>query len=204
MRTTVTIHVSVCILMLAAARPPSRVRTHTIYREAIMVRSLAFGFPTLLVAVTLSGCGASRSPVPLVGASADVTALTGEWAGDYSSAESGRSGSISFTLRATGDSAFGDVVMIPSAWGRPLVPWREQNATGSNQAQPSTVLTIRFVRVEHSHVSGTLDPYADPQTGARLLTTFSGELSGKTITGTYTTRLTSGDTQTGRWSVQRR
>ena len=171
-----------------------------------MVRSLAIPLSTALLGLTLTGCGASRSPVPLVGASADVAALTGEWAGDYSSAESGRSGSISFTLRAAGDSAFGDVVMIPSAWGRPLVPYRQENAaaTGTNQQPASTVLTIRFVRVEHGHVSGTLDPYADPQTGSRLLTTFSGELNGKTITGTYTTRLPSGDTQTGRWTVQRR
>jgi len=156
--------------------------------------------------LALSACGASRSPVPLVGASTDISALTGEWAGDYSSVESGRSGSISFTLRAAGDSAFGDVVMIPSAWGRPLVPWRQESATGAgaNQAPASTVLTIRFVRVEHGHVSGTLDPYADPQTGARLLTTFSGEVNGNTIAGTYTTRLPSGDTQTGRWTVQRR
>ena len=166
-----------------------------------MIRSPTL--PTLLV-LALTACGASRAPVPLVGASADVGALTGEWAGDYSSAESGRSGSISFTLRAAGDSAFGDVVMIPSAWGRPLVPWRGENATGANQQPASTVLTIRFVRVEHGHVSGTLDPYADPQTGARLLTTFSGELNGTAITGTYTTRLPSGDTQTGRWTVQRR
>ena len=166
-----------------------------------MIRS-----PTLFtfLALALTACGASRSPVPLMGASTDVGALTGEWAGDYSSAESGRSGSISFTLRAAGDSAFGDVVMIPSAWGRPLVPWRGENVTGANQQPASTVLTIRFVRVEHGHVSGTLDPYADPQTGARLLTTFSGELNGNQITGTYTTRLTSGDTQTGRWTVQRR
>src|SRR2546426_6147666 len=168
-----------------------------------MIRS-----PTLstLLVLTLTACGASRAPVPLVGASSDVTALTGEWAGDYSSAESGRSGSISFTLRAAGDSAFGDVIMVPSTWGRPLVPWREENATGggANQQAASTVLAIRFVRVEHGHVSGTLDPYADPQTGARLLTTFSGEVNGNQITGTYTTRLTSGGTQTGRWTVQRR
>jgi len=168
-----------------------------------MIRS-----PTLstLLILALSACGASRSPVPLVGASSDVGALTGEWAGDYSSAESGRSGSITFTLRAAGDSAFGDVIMIPSAWGRPLVPWSQQNAAGggANQTPASTVLTIRFVRVERGHVSGNLDPYADPQTGARLLTTFSGELDGTTIAGTYTTRLPSGDTQTGRWTVQRR
>jgi hypothetical protein len=94
--------------------------------------------------------------------------------------------------------------MVPAALGRPLTPWREQNATGSNQAPSSTVLKIRFVRVEHGHVSGTLDPYADPQTGARLLTRFSGELNGNTITGTYTTQLPSGGEQTGQWSVQRR
>src|SRR5260370_27254219 len=158
-----------------------------------------------LLALALGACGASRSPVPLVGSASDVSALTGEWAGDYSSAESGRSGSISFTLRAAGDSAFGDVIMVPSTWGRPLVPWRENAmGAGSNQSPASTVLTIRFVRVEHGHVSGTLDPYADPQSGARLLTTFSGELSGNTIAGVYTTRLPSGGTQTGRWSVQRR
>ncbi len=160
--------------------------------------------PIVLLPLALSACGASRSPVPLVGGSADISALTGEWAGDYSSAESGRSGSISFTLRAAGDSAFGDVVMIPKAWGRALVPWAQPNAGGGNQAPTSTVLTIRFVRVERGHVNGTLDPYADPQTGERLFTTFSGDLNGNTIAGTYTTRLPSGDTQTGRWTVQRR
>ncbi len=160
--------------------------------------------PIVLLPLALSACGASRSPVPLVGGSTDISALTGEWAGDYSSAESGRSGSISFTLRAAGDSAFGDVVMIPRAWGRALVPWTQPNAGGGNQAPTASVLTIRFVRVERRHVSGTLDPYADPQTGERLLTTFSGELSGNTIAGSYTTRLPSGDTQTGRWTVQRR
>ena len=166
-----------------------------------MFRSPAL--PTLLV-LALTACGAARAPVPLVGASADIGTLTGEWAGDYSSAESGRSGSISFTLRAAGDTAFGDVVMVPRGWGRALVPWNQPSVAGSGQAEASTVLTIRFVRVERGHVSGTLDPYADPQTGERLLTAFTGELSGNTITGTYTTRLPSGDTQTGRWTVQRR
>src|SRR5881392_334349 len=118
-----------------------------------MVRSLAIPLSTALLGLTLTACGASRSPVPLVGPSADVGALTGEWAGDYSSAESGRSGSITFTLRAAGDSAFGDVVMIPKAWGRALVPWAQPNAAGGNQAPTSTVLTIRFVRVERGHVN---------------------------------------------------
>jgi hypothetical protein len=170
-------------------------------REAIMAR-LSTLLP--LVAFTLSACGASRTPVPLVGASSDVSSLTGEWAGEYSSGESGRSGSISFTLRAAGDSAFGDVVMVPSGLGRPVKPYSEQPVAGSNAPSPTTVLTIRFVRVEQGRVSGTLDAYADPQTGERLFTTFTGELKGNTIEGTYSTRLQSGITQTGRWSVQKR
>src|SRR6266446_6286488 len=105
---------------------------------------------------------------------------------------------------ASGDTAFGDVVMVPRGWGRALVPWNQPSVAGSGQAQASTVLTIRFVRVERGHVSGTLDPYAEPQTGERLFTTFTGELNGNTIAGTYTTRLPSGETQSGRWSVQRR
>lgn len=165
-----------------------------------------------LLPIALAGCSASQPSVPMVGPAAEVSALIGEWSGDYSSGESGRAGSISFTLRATSDSAFGDVVMIPSASGIPLQPWRAQDTgqqpgqqpTGANQAPQSTVLKIRFVRVEQGKVSGSLDPYADPQTGARLHTTFSGEIKGNSIAGSYSTMLPSGETQTGRWSVERR
>jgi len=155
-------------------------------------------------ALIAAACAANQPPVPLVGRSADVAVLAGEWVGEYSSTESGRSGSISFTLRAATDSAFGDVIMIPAGWGRPLAPFRGEVAGGQAQRPTSEVLSINFVRVEPGRVNGTLAPYADPQTGARLLTTFVGELSGNTITGTYTTRLTSGETQTGRWTVQRK
>jgi len=164
-----------------------------------LLRNASLAACTLLFAA----CATNQPSVPLVGRSADVAALAGEWSGEYSSTESGRSGSISFTLGAASDSAFGDVVMIPAGWGRPLAPWRGEAATPA--ARPmSEVLTINFVRVDQGHVNGTLAPYADPQTGVRLLTTFSGELSGNTISGTYTTRLPSGQTQTGNWSVQRK
>lgn len=152
----------------------------------------------------VAACATSQTPVPVIGPAADVAALAGEWVGEYSSTESGRSGSISFTLRAAGDSAFGDVVMIPAGWGRPLAPWRGEMATAPTQRPQPEVLTINFVRVEQGHVNGTLAPYADPQTGERLVTTFTGALSGNTITGTYTTRLPSGGTQAGRWTVLRK
>lgn len=160
---------------------------------------------SLLLSVLLIGCATSRNPVPLVGTANDLSTLSGEWMGDYQGNESGRNGSINFTLKSAGDSAFGDVVMVPAGWGHALVPWRQTGVGGAVSAT-QTVLTIRFVRVEGGHVSGTLDPYADPRTGERLLTTFDGQL-GKdrnTIAGTFTTVLESGYKQTGRWSVQRR
>jgi len=164
----------------------------------LLLRRASLAASTLL----LAACAASQSPVPLVGRSADIAALAGEWSGEYSSSESGRSGSISFTLRAAADSAFGDVVMVPMGSGRPLAPWRGEAAAAPRPT--SEVLTINFVRVDQGRVNGTLAPYSDPQTGARLVTSFTGELSGNTISGSYITRLASGETQTGRWSVQRK
>lgn len=154
--------------------------------------------------MVIAACAANQTPVPVVGHADDLAALAGEWSGEYSSTESGRSGSISFTLRSATDSAFGDVVMIPAGWGRPLLPWRGEATPSAAQRPTTEVLTINFVRIEAGRVNGTLAPYADPQTGARLLTTFVGDLRGNSITGTYTTRLGSGETQTGRWTAQRK
>jgi len=156
------------------------------------------------VILVVAACAANQAPVPVVGHADDLASLAGEWSGEYSSTESGRSGSISFTLRSATDSAFGEVVMIPAGWGRPLAPWRGETTPSAIQRPMSEVLTINFVRVEAGRVNGTLAPYADPQTGARLLTTFAGQLSGNTITGTYITRMASGETQAGRWTVQRK
>ena len=167
-----------------------------------MLRFMTLAIVLLAPPVALTACAASKTPVPLVGTSSDVSALAGDWTGDYSG-ESGRSGSISFSLKSATDSAFGDVVMVPTGLGRPLTRWRP-TARLPEQAAASQVLTIRFVRIEGGNINGTIAPYADPQTGARLLTTFSGELKGNTISGTYTTQIPGGGTQTGRWSVQRR
>lgn len=165
-----------------------------------LLRHTSFAAAALVVAA----CAANQTPVPVVGHADDLAALAGEWTGEYSSTESGRSGSITFTLRAAADSAFGDVVMIPVGWGRPLTPWRGETTPNAAQRPMSEVLTINFVRIEAGRVNGTLAPYADPRTGDRLLTTFVGDLRGNTITGTYMTRLASGETQAGRWTAQRK
>ncbi|HYT71704.1 MAG TPA: hypothetical protein VEK78_10000, partial [Gemmatimonadales bacterium] len=163
----------------------------------IAIRSVAFG-------ALLAGCTAApQPPVPMVGAPGDVQALAGVWEGSYSSAATGRSGSISFTLTPSGDSAFGDVIMIPRGWGRPLRAWDRTEQGGVAGARPSSqVLTINFVRVAAGRVNGTLAPYADPETGAKLFTRFEGKLDRESIEGTYTTTaLGSATSQSGEWKV---
>ena len=120
--------------------------------------------PIAALGLLLLACSAPRqAPVPLVGAARDVAALEGQWDGSYSSAATGRSGSISFTLTATGDSAFGDVVMIPRGLGRPLQAWNNAAAPADAAPPRPAVLTINFVRVAAGHVTGTLAPYATPR-----------------------------------------
>jgi hypothetical protein len=154
----------------------------------------------------LAACaGGPRTPVPVVGSTRDVQALAGQWDGWYSSAVTGRNGSISFALTARGDSAVGEVVMIPRGSGQPLRPWNQAPALGVVPPTRTSVLTINFVRVTAGRVSGTLAPYADPETGAKLFTRFEGTLAGDRIDGTYTTSSTeSVDSQTGQWQVTRR
>src|SRR5256886_2208574 len=119
------------------------------------------------LAAVVTACAAAHQPaVPLAGTARDVAALAGQWEGSYASAATGRSGSISFTLSANGDSAFGDVVMIPRGWVRPLQAWDRPGSAGPVGAQPrASVLTINFVRVAGGRVSGRLAPYADPESG---------------------------------------
>ena len=166
------------------------------------MRSHLAGVAVLVSAVFAACAPAPQTPVPLTGAAADVAALVGQWDGSYSSAATGRSGSISFTLTANGDSAFGDVIMIPRGFGRPL---QAAGAAGAPAPPRSSVLSISFVRVAGGRVTGTLAPYADPETGEQLYTTFEGRLRGDAIEGTFTTRSAGGaGTQTGQWKVTRR
>lgn len=160
--------------------------------------------PAVLVAAA-AACGtAPQTPVPISGTATDVAALTGRWEGSYSNPATGRSGSISFSLTANGDSATGDVVMIPRGFGRPLQAWNRATPAGATPPRPS-VLTISFVQVARGRVSGSLAPYADPETGEELFTAFEGRLQGDVIEGTFRTHPAGGsETREGQWRVTRR
>lgn len=157
---------------------------------------------TLAAVAFLIACGGSQAPVPMVGQEADVSQLAGEWFGEYSSAESGRSGSISFKLTAGSDTATGDVIMSPRYNARP----QAGQAQPTGPATPGTIqaLTINFVRVTGGQVSGSLAPYTDPTCSCTLRTTFMGRVRGDTLAGTYTSRQQqSGEVQRGQWQVVR-
>jgi len=148
------------------------------------------------------GCASRPAPVPVLGDPADLRALAGEWEGEYSSRETGRSGSIVFTLTAGRDSAAGDVVMTPAMPTSPAPG--ERTGARPSAAAAAQVLTITFVRATGDSVSGALAPYTSPDCACSLTTTFVGRLHGDAIEGTFTTR---GEgvpgAQPGRWKVTR-
>ena len=161
---------------------------------------------TVAAAALLAACAGQSAPVPVIGAAADVRRLAGQWLGEYSSNETGRAGSIAFTLDSAEDHAHGDVMMSP-----PNRVWTgfddERYARGPEPPDLATarVLAIEFVRARGDQVSGVLAPYDDPACQCPVRTEFVGRLVADTLDGTYETRQVAGGTTTsGRWRVLRR
>jgi hypothetical protein len=132
----------------------------------------------------LTACAYNPPPIPLEGRPADLEALAGEWGGEYNG-ENGRSGSIAFELVAGEDHAHGDVLMIPRGANRPVVAWPDGGPEASRVEMPE-VLSIRFVAADGGEVSGTLDPYVDPDCHCKAVTRFRGRQRSDVVEGTYT------------------
>jgi hypothetical protein len=65
-------------------------------------------------------------------------------------------------------------------------------------------LLIRFVQVAAGAVSGTLEPYRDPDCGCLLSTTFVGRIEGGVLVGSYVSNGGEGHMTThGQWRVER-
>ena len=167
-----------------------------------------------IVALAGAACSSNPPPVPLHADAPGMEALRGSWSGDYWSEETGRHGTIRFELTAAGDTARGEVVMIPDGPGRPVEPvtgveWcgpEEEGTMASGRSLPrAKLLSIHFVRAYGNRVQGTLNAYKDPATGHRLVTTFRGDLAGDSIRGTYSSYDCEEGTRTaGDWRVARR
>ena len=159
----------------------------------------------LLFLPAVAACGWRKTPVTLIPETGSVALLVGVWSGEYSSPQTGRSGSITFDLASEKDTAFCDVVMIPK------IQSIQRIGEGVDRAivrpQPSNQpLKVRFIRLGDQRVSGILEPYFDPECGCRVSTTFDGTItSANTIEGTYTSRGGSLENSLsgGRWKVTR-
>jgi hypothetical protein len=150
--------------------------------------------------VTVVGCHYRAWPVRLEGSPGDVASLAGEWVGEYSSAQSGRSGSIIFRLAAGRDTAFGDVLMIDSrSAGAASVRTTDQ----AFREHSSQLLRIAFVRIAGQRMAGALDPYTEPECHCTARTIFTGTVSKDVVEGTFVTRDESGREQRGRWRASR-
>lgn len=158
----------------------------------------------LICAMLVAGCSRAAAPVPIVATPADIQRLAGEWVGEYGSPETGRSGSIVFTLDSAEDHAHGDVLMGPPTRNWSAFEDRTNEPVASGAREGMQVLTIRFVRATGDQVSGVLDPYDDPACGCPVRTEFIGRLVGDTLAGTYETLHVAGGRSTaGRWRVVR-
>ncbi|HEV8124418.1 MAG TPA: hypothetical protein VGP80_09255 [Gemmatimonadales bacterium] len=136
--------------------------------------------------------------MPVLG---DAATLEGQWVGEYRSPETGRSGSIVFSLVAGADTAQGDVLMVPTApdgYSGSAVP------VPDTQPLASQVVHIKLVRVFGQQVAGQLDRYVDPGCQCTVTTIFSGRLEGNVIDGRFFTYHDDGNVAVeGFWSVTR-
>lgn len=157
----------------------------------------------LLAVLVASGCRYRPEPIPIGGARFEIARLAGAWVGEYSGTVSGRSGSISFTLKAGTDSAFGDVLMMAAGSLNPVMA-ADSRIDHRSHANSAQVLRVSFVSVANGRVFGTLEPYIAPDCECEVRTTFDGAIGTDAIEGTFVTRAPGGLEQTGRWRVMRR
>jgi hypothetical protein len=169
-------------------------------KEALMAR-LKWIAPALLIAVAAAGACKSSNPAPPVPvAGTDMSALHGKWEGEYSSPETGRTGSINFELKAFEKYARGDVLMVPKDAYASSSPDKGPGAV----AKMPQVLQINFVNTTAGSLTGTMDPYLDPRCNCQVQTTFTGTIAGDTIEGTFQT-VPEGDfpVTNGTWKMHR-
>jgi len=160
------------------------------------------GLAVVALAAVLGACHYQPTPVPLRATASDIALLAGDWSGEYSSAQSGRSGTITFTIRTGVDTAYGDVLMTPRRGGMIRAADAVTPEHVKHEQLPQ-LLRVTFVRVIGGMVEGTLEPYTAPDCQCVVTTVFQGTLKGNSIEGQYVTSGSMGLRQDGMWSVQR-
>ena len=134
------------------------------------------------------GCSLRAPKTEVTADDFDLAPLVGQWTGEYSSRETGRTGDISFVLRAGEVAAFGRIEMVAREPENVVVPADRPMVNGRLAIPARQLLTIHFVRKEGNGVIGLLDPYTDPDCACKVTTSFQGVFTdSRTIEGTYNT-----------------
>lgn len=137
---------------------------------------------TLLAAGAAVACGGSQKDVEVKGKETETAKLAGDWEGTYEGKESGRSGTVKFSLQLGMHTAEGEVFM------------------GGD-----TPLKVQFIEVEGGKIEGTIAPYTDPNCNCQVETGFLGIIDGDSIKGEFSTKIgATGQIQTGTWQVTRK
>ena len=168
--------------------------------------------PAFALAVLAAASCSSNPPnpapeVPVEAATKkDLANLVGKWTGDYSSADTGRSGSIVFELKsASNATAQGDVLMWPKGSKNVMAPSEARMLPEDQLKLMPQILNINFVESQGGIVTGTMDPYTDPDCQCQVRTTFAGSIDGDIILGEFTTERwdRQGKSSKGKWKVTR-
>jgi len=137
---------------------------------------------TLIMVAALAACGGTQRDVAVEGNDTELVKLAGDWTGSYKGKESGREGTLSFSLQLGRHIADGQVMM-----------------------GGTTPLKIEFVQVKGGQLKGTIAPYTDPNCSCQVETSFLGNISGTRVSGMFETKIgQTGQIQTGEWTVDKK
>jgi hypothetical protein len=155
-------------------------------------------------ALSASGCSLAMRPVQVSASHIQWEAVAGEWRGAYQMNGYDRHGTIAFKLVAVEEQASGEVLMIPERTG--WLYTREHPNMGIRESMgPRTeLLSIRFVEAVDGVLHGTMDPYWDPDRRCMASATFSGVVTGDSVSGELTSVCEGGvQALRGRWHARR-
>lgn len=156
----------------------------------------------LVLCVAIFGaCTYAGTPVPLRGSTGDIGVIAGRWDGEFWSDESGRRGSLLFTIRSGTDTAFGDVVLNTDGT-EPVIAADARDPQHLRHSRAPEVLRVTFVAVRGENIRGLIEPYVAPDCRCVVVTEFVGAITGDTVAGRYDTR-GPGVRQEGRWIMRR-
>ena len=115
-----------------------------------------------------------------------------------------RHGTIAFKLVAVEEQASGEVLMIPERTGWPYTMNRPMPQAPPRTEPRTQLLTIRFVEASAGTLSGTMDPYWDPDRRCTAHASFAGAIDGDALSGTVTSTCEDNvRVLNGRWRARR-